>query len=387
MMKLLFAEDDRDLSRAVRTLLEHSGYAVDVVSNGEDAIDYASTGEYDGLILDWMMPEKDGISVLRSLRTQGISTPCLMLTARDSVEDRVAGLDAGADDYITPVVDRMRELLIQRDVLHADETPVQVLKEPGKKPQTKSYMWLYRTGNDGEAPIILYDYRPSRSGDNAEEYIKGFSGYLHTDGYSGYNKLTGVTRCGCWAHLRRKFDEALPIGKASEANGSYAQQGIAYCNKLFQIEAKLTDMSPEDRYNKRLELEKPVLEVFWSWLDSFVPLRGSKLATAVTYARNQKPYLENYLLDGRCSISNNIAENAIRPFVTGRKNWLFADTPKGAAASAAIYSIVETAKANGLDVFLYLEQLLMHMTDWDHSPEYLDKLMPWSESMQETCGK
>ena len=111
-----------------------------------------------------------------------------------------------ADEYITPVVDRMRELLIQRDVLHADETPVQVLKEPGKKPQTKSYMWLYRTGNDGEAPIILYDYRSSRSGDNAEEYIKGFSGYLHTDGYSGYNRLTGVTRCGCWAHLRRKFD-------------------------------------------------------------------------------------------------------------------------------------------------------------------------------------
>ena len=171
------------------------------------------------------------------------------------------------------------------------------------------------------------------------------------------------------------------------AKDSYARQGIAYCNKLFEIEADLTDMSPEDRYNKRLELEKPVLEAFWAWLDSFVPLRGSKLATAVTYARNQKPYLENYLLDGRCSISNNIAENAIRPFVTGRKNWLFADSTKGATASAAIYSIVETAKANGLDVFLYLEQLLMHMTDWDHSPEYLDKLMPWSESMQEACGK
>ena len=292
-----------------------------------------------------------------------------------------------ADDYITPVVDRMKELLLKRDILHADETPVQVLKEPGKKPQTKSYMWLYRTGNDGDVPIILYDYRPSRAGDNAEEYLKGFSGYLHTDGYSGYSKLADVTRCGCWAHLRRKFDEAVPIGKASEVSGSYAQQGIAYCNKLFKIEADLTDMSPEDRYNKRLELEKPVLEAFWAWLDSFVPLRGSKLATAVTYARNQKPYLENYLLDGRCSISNNIAENAIRPFVTGRKNWLFADTPKGASASAAIYSIVETAKANGLDVFLYLEQILMHMTDWDHTSEYLDALMPWSDSMQEACGK
>lgn len=292
-----------------------------------------------------------------------------------------------SDDYIIPVVNRMKEFLLERDVLHADETPVQVLKEPGKKPQTKSYMWLYRTGNDGEAPIILYDYRPSRSGDNAEEYIKGFNGYLHTDGYSGYNKLTGVTRCGCWAHLRRKFDEALPIGKASEATGSYAQQGIAWCNKLFSIEKDLADMSPEDRYNKRLELEKPVLEAFWAWLDSFVPLRGSKLAKAVTYARNQKPYLENYLKDGRCAISNNIAENAIRPFVTGRKNWLFADTPKGATSSAAIYSIVETAKANGLDVFAYLEQLLMHMPDWDHTSEFLDELMPWSEFMQETCGK
>jgi transposase len=292
-----------------------------------------------------------------------------------------------ADDYITPVVDRMKELLLKRDILHADETPVQVLREPGKKPQTKSYMWLYRTGNDGDVPIILYDYRPSRSGDNAEEYIKGFNGYLHTDGYSGYNKLTGVTRCGCWAHLRRKFDEALPIGKASEATGSYAQQGIAWCNKLFSIEKDLADMSPEDRYNKRLELEKPVLEAFWAWLDSFVPLRGSKLAKAVTYARNQKPYLENYLKDGRCAISNNIAENAIRPFVTGRKNWLFADTPKGATSSAAIYSIVETAKANGLDVFAYLEQLLMHMPDWDHTSEFLDELMPWSEFMQETCGK
>ena len=292
-----------------------------------------------------------------------------------------------SEDYFYPVIAHMKARMLQREILHADETPVQVLKEPGKKPQTKSYMWLYRTGNDGGPPIILYDYRPSRSGDNAEEYLNGFKGYLHTDGYSGYNKLTGVTRCGCWAHLRRKFDEAVPIGKASEANGSYAKQGIAYCNKLFEIEADLTDMSPEDRYNVRLELEKPVLEAFWSWLNSFVPLRGSKLAAAVTYARNQKPYLENYLLDGRCSISNNIAENAIRPFVTGRKNWLFSDTPKGASASAAVYSIVETAKANGLDVFLYLEQLLMHMTDWDHTPEHLDELMPWSEFMQETCGK
>lgn len=290
-----------------------------------------------------------------------------------------------SEEYFFPVVRYIKQLLVQRDLIHADETPVQVLKEDGKSPQSKSYMWLYRTGNDGDNPIILYDYKPSRSGDEAAKYLKGFTGYLHSDGYSGYNKMTEVTRCGCWAHLRRKFIEAIPARQAFDGNISNAEIGRDYCDKLFAIEADLADLSPEDRYNKRLELEKPVLEAFWSWLDSVNALRGSKLATAVTYANNQKPYMENYLLDGRCSISNNAAENAIRPFVMGRKNWLFADTPKGADASAAVYSIIETAKANGLDTFAYLERLLMHMTDWDHSTEHLDELMPWSEFMQEEC--
>lgn len=180
--------------------------------------------------------------------------------------------------------------------------------------------------------------------------------------------------------------EAIPKGKASGTGGTNAEVGRDYCDRLFAIEDELKDLSPEDRYTQRLEREKPVLEAFWSWLDTVTVLRGSKLAKAVQYALNQKPYMENYLLDGRLSLSNNAAENAIRPFMTGRKNWLFVDTPKGAFASAAVYSIIETAKANGLDTYKYLQLLLMYMPDWNQSEEYLEDLMPWSEFTKSQCG-
>lgn len=290
-------------------------------------------------------------------------------------------------EHFEPVIKHMQKELLKREVIHCDETPVQVLKEEGKKPQTKSYMWLYRTGNDGKAPIILYDYQPSRSGDNAASYLKDFKGYVHSDGYSGYNKLDGITRCGCWAHLRRKFVEAIPDKKAVDAPLTSAEIGRDFCNQLFKVEESLKDLTPKERFCKRLEVEKPILEAFWCWLESLTVLKGSALGKAVTYAMNQRPFMENYLLDGRCAISNNAAENAIRPFTVGRKNWLFADTPKGASASAAVYSIIETAKANGLNVFAYLQHLLLYMpdTDWQNYPEELDDLMPWSSEVQEQC--
>lgn len=290
-------------------------------------------------------------------------------------------------EHFEPVIKHMQKELLKREVIHCDETPVQVLKEEGKKPQTKSYMWLYRTGNDGKAPIILYDYQPSRSGDNAASYLKDFKGYVHSDGYSGYNKLDGITRCGCWTHLRRKFVEAIPDKKAVDAPLTSAEIGRDFCNQLFKVEERLKDLTPKERFCKRLELEKPILEAFWCWLESLTVLKGSALGKAVTYAMNQRPFMENYLLDGRCAISNNAAENAIRPFTVGRKNWLFADTPKGASASAAVYSIIETAKANGLNVFAYLQHLLLYMpdTDWQNYPEELDDLMPWSSEVQEQC--
>ncbi len=291
-----------------------------------------------------------------------------------------------SQDYLLPIIDHLRKELLARDVIHCDETPLQVLKEDGKRPQTKSYMWLYRTGNDDKSPVILYDYQPSRNGDHAVTYLKDFKGYVHSDGFSGYNKLNGITRCGCWAHLRRKFVEAIPSKKTGNELTT-AEIGRDYCNRLFEIESQLKDLSPEQRKCKRLELEKPVLEAFWCWLESVNVLKGSALGKAVTYAFNQRPYMENYLLDGRCALSNNAAENAIRPFTVGRKNWLFSDTPKGASASAAVYSIVETAKANGLNVFTYLEYLLLYMpdTDWRNHPEDLDALMPWSPTVQAEC--
>ena len=292
-----------------------------------------------------------------------------------------------SQEHFEPIIKHLQKELLKREIIHCDETPVQVLKEEGKKPQTKSYMWLYRTGNDGKAPIILYDYQPSRSGDNAASYLKDFKGYVHSDGYSGYNKLDGITRCGCWAHLRRKFVEAIPDKKAADAPLTSAEIGRDYCNQLFKVEESLKDLTPEDRFCKRLELKKPILEAFWCWLDSLNVLKGSALGKAVIYAMNQRPFMENYLLDGRCALSNNAAENAIRPFTVGRKNWLFADTPKGASASAAVYSIIETAKANGLNVFAYLQHLLLYMpdTDWQNHPEELDDLMPWSLEVQEQC--
>jgi transposase len=294
-----------------------------------------------------------------------------------------------SQDYLYPITGYLREQLLKRDVLHCDETPVQVLKEEGRKPQSKSYMWLYRSGDDGEAPIILYDYRTSRSGENAAKYLEGFRGFLHSDGYSGYNRLENVVRCGCWAHLRRKFVEAIPENRAKDAPPTNAEIGRDYCNRLFKNEEGLSRLTPEGKYAKRLELERPVLDAFWCWLDSLHVLQGSALGKAVTYAKNQKQFMENYLLDGRCSLSNNTAENSIRPFVMGRKNWLFADTSKGASASAAVYSIVETAKANGLNVYTYLNYLLLYMpnTDYRNNPEVLEELMPWSPQVQAECKK
>ena len=292
-----------------------------------------------------------------------------------------------SEDYLKPLISHLHKKLLERDIVHCDETVVQVLKEKDKAPQTKSYMWLYRTGNDDKPSIILYDYQPSRNGNHAVEFLKGFKGYFHSDGYSGYNKLSDMIRCGCWAHLRRKFIEAIPSKSSQDAPLTLAEIGRNYCDQLFHIEDSLKNLTSEERYSKRLELEKPVLEAFWCWIDSITALKGSALGKALVYANNQRPYMENYLLDGRCSISNNAAENAIRPFTVGRKNWLFADTPKGASASAAVYSIVETAKGNGLNVYTYLQYLLMYMPDtqWQSEPELLEGLMPWSPDVKEEC--
>lgn len=292
-----------------------------------------------------------------------------------------------SQDWFSPIIDKFKQELLKREVLHCDETTVQVLKETGKAPQTKSYMWLYRTGADTGPPVVLYDYQPSRGGKNAANYLEGFTGYLHTDAYSGYGKVKDVTRCCCWAHVRRYFIEAMPVKGKNKSQKLNSEIGRDYCNKLFDIERSLVDLTPEQRMLARLEKERAVLDEFWAWLDTLSPSGGSKLAKAVKYTKNQRLYLENYLLDGRCSISNNLAENCIRPFCVGRKNWLFSDTPKGADASAMVYSIIETAKANNLNLYKYLTYLLTYMPglEWRDYPEIFENLMPWSKQTQEFC--
>ncbi len=295
-----------------------------------------------------------------------------------------------AEDWLEPLWDAMHAELLKRQVLHADETVVQVLREKGKAPQSKSYMWVYRTGRDGKPPIILYEYQPGRSGEYPKKFLKGFHGYLHTDGYAGYNQLEGMTRCGCWAHLRRKFVEALPPVTSNPLGmPTPAQIGRNYCDQLFAVEKKLADLPAKERQKQRLAVEKPMLRAFWCWLDELAqqPLAGG-LKKAVQYAQKQRPYMENYLLDGRCELSNNLAENAIRPFTVGRKNWLFCDTVRGAKASAVIYSLIETAQANDLSPKAYLHICLANLPSMDfrQHPEELLSLMPWSAYMQ-SCFK
>ena len=292
-----------------------------------------------------------------------------------------------AEEYLMPVYDKLHEHLLQQSVIHADETTCQVLKEDDKAPESKSYIWLYTSGAFEEHRIVIYEYQPSRGGYHAVKFLGDFHGFIHTDGFSGYNRLQDIIRCGCWAHLRRYMFEAIPKKKGNEVQESPASIGLAYCDQLFQIEKTLKELTPEERQVQRLELERPVLDAFWKWIDGMNPLGGSRLAKAITYARNQRPYMENYLLDGRCSISNNAAERAVKSYVMGRKNFLFHDTIKGARASAVVYTLAETAKANGLNIRLYLETVMTKMLDYKNEPDsILEELMPWSEAMQESCS-
>lgn len=290
-----------------------------------------------------------------------------------------------ATDWLEPLWGSMKSHLLKQDVVHADETVIQVLKEEGKKPSSESRMWVYCSGNTGTAPVVLFEYQPTRSGEHARRFLKGFRGFLQTDGYSGYNKVPDVTRCGCWAHLRRKYQEAMP--KNEVILGSTAAVGFEYCNRLFAIEKDLERLTAEERKIQRQERSRPVLEAYWSWLSTVNVLRGSRLAEAITYSENQRIPLSVFLEDGRVQLSNNRAENAIRPFVIGRKGWLFSDTPKGAGASAAVYSIVETAKANKLNVYMYMVHILSKMpeTDFTADPSLLEDLMPWSKNLPDYC--
>jgi hypothetical protein len=246
-------------------------------------------------------------------------------------------------------------------------------------------MWLYRTGCIGP-PIVLFEYQPTRAGDHPRKFLEGFKGYLHVDGYAGYHDISNVTLAGCWAHFRRKFDEALKgLPPKQRTSGSKAQEALDQINRLFAIERELKKVSPEERLKERNLRSRPIVENLSKWLDemSVAVLPKSLFGLAVNYGRHQWSKLIRFLEDGRIELSNNRAERSIKPFVIGRKNWLFANTPRGAKASALIYSIVETAKECGLNPYAYLTHLFEKLPNLDsRTNEELDPLLPWNVKLQ-----
>ena len=287
-----------------------------------------------------------------------------------------------SETYLAPIYEQLHRELLTRDVLHADETTLQVLHEPGKKAQTDSYMWLYRTSGDTDKPVVLYEYQPGRGAKHPKVFLKDFKGYLHTDGYAVYHGLPeGITVVGCHAHLRRKFDEALKSLPKGKTKGSSAYQGLVYCALLFAIEKGLDEKNAttEERYKERLEQAKPVLDAMFAWANSRTAAPKSALGKALHYLKEQWPYLTNYLKDGRLELSNNRAERSIKPFVISRKNFLFANTPKGATGSAVIFSLIQTAIENGLEPYKYLTWLMKTAKDADlEDAATVQALLPWN---------
>lgn len=263
-------------------------------------------------------------------------------------------------ELLAPVINLMEEDLLEGGFVHADETRVQVLREPGKSAESKSYMWVRGREYPGAKPIVLFEYDPTRSGDVPKRLFSGYQGYLQADGYIGYDPLClqdGIIRLGCFAHCRRKFFEAT---KASAKGVGLANEAIGMIRKLYEVEDAIHDKGIEDRHRIRRDKSKPLLDEIRKWLDDHlgkVPPQ-SQLGKALHYAHNEWPYLIRYLDDGRLSIDNNMVENAIRPFAVGRKNWLFSDSVAGAKASAAIYGVMVSAKLNGHNEYSYFRYLL-----------------------------
>jgi transposase len=289
-------------------------------------------------------------------------------------------------DLVEPLMERIRREVRAGGFVQCDETPFQVLKEPGKRAQSPSYLWALR-GGPIEHPLIYYEYDPSRSAEVPKRLLRGFQGYLQTDGYEGYTAVgrePGIVHVGCWAHARRKFDEALrgqgktrKKGAKRPAKESRARQALSQIQALYRLERAWKDATPAERHAARQEHTKPRLEKLREWLDASIDSVPPQSLTgkAMHYLDKQWPRLVRVLDDGRLPLDTNRVENAIRPFVLGRKNWLFADTMAGARASANLYGLIETAKANRIEPGRYLAHLFAVLPTVT-SADQLDALLP-----------
>ena len=289
-------------------------------------------------------------------------------------------------DLVEPLMERIREEIRAHDFVQCDETPFQVLKEPGKTAQSQSYLWALRGGTPSH-PLIYYEYDPSRSGEVPKRLLRGFEGFLQTDGYEGYTAIgrePGIVHVGCWAHARRKFDEALRGQKSKSkknskktAKESVARQAMRQIQELYRIEKSVKDATPEERRRVRQERSLPVIAKLRDWLTASIDKVPPQSLTgkATAYLDRQWPKLVRVFEDGRIPLDTNRVENAIRPFVLGRKNWLFADTTAGARASANLYGLIETAKANGIEPWAYLRHVFNALPR-AASPEEVEALLP-----------
>ena len=295
---------------------------------------------------------------------------------------------------VQPLINLMRDELLAGDIVLCDETRVQVLDEAGRPATSQSYVWVQQSGGDGPA-VTLFDYDPSRSAEVPKRLLEGFKGYLHTDGYAGYDSVVvenGLAHVGCWAHTRRKFDEALKAQKHSQKNQrstkeSKASRAISFIRKLYAIEKRIAEQPPDERRRIRQEQSKPIIDKMRKWLDEVagtVPPK-SLVGKALGYLEKQWPKLILYLEDGRLRMDTNLVENAIRPFVIGRKAWLFSKSVRGAEASANLYGLIETAKANGLEPYAYLQRVFEELPAADSLEEF-EALLPWRIEMAESIG-
>jgi transposase len=282
-------------------------------------------------------------------------------------------------ELITPLIERLSACLLAYDILQMDETRIQVNKEADRDPASQSYLWVQRGGPPGE-PVVLFHYEPSRGQQAAADLLEGYRGWLQADGYEVYGTIAAqrpeIRLIGCLAHARRKFHEAH-IAQGKKRKAGKAKQALDFIGQLYGIEKRLRDKTPEQRHAERARKAKPIWEQFRLWLDQALPEVPPSTLTgkALAYLHNQWPKLIGYLDDGRLEIDNNACERAIRPFVIGRRNWLFADTPAGATASARLYALIETAKANGHEPYRYLRHLFTELPKAT-TPEQIDVLLP-----------
>ena len=299
-----------------------------------------------------------------------------------------------SDNYLSLVYDELIKQLKQFNVIHADETPFRVIKKDKPVGGSKSYMWVYRSGAyDLSHPIIIYDYQPSRKAEHPEEFLGGYSGVLVTDGYQVYHSLekkkNNLKVAGCWVHAKRKFAELVKALGDKTSDSLIAAEATKRISEIFHIDKTLTDLDKQQRKDERQRLVKPKVDDFFAWAKDKINLLPAGGATydGLQYCINQEQFLRVFLSDGNVPMDNNLAEQAIRPFTLGRKNWVNMFSSKGAQSSSVIYSLVETAKANNLRVYDYLELLLSeipkHMSDTNL--DFLQYLMPWSDKVKEKC--